>query len=116
MLDLRAVMEWAMAIIASLGTGGLIYWVIALVPRGRILRCPETGAMTFVEIGCASPGDGSQPKVTVQSCDLWPEHDACDRGCLVRQKWGLWQEWREVHNPYAGAKYRTSPLSLETCI
>jgi hypothetical protein len=77
-------MEWAVAIIAFLVLGGLIYWVIGLVPTGRLMRCPETGTVTFVEIGRASPGDGTEPRVTVQRCELWPEHNECGRGCLAR--------------------------------
>jgi hypothetical protein len=83
MLGLPAVVEWAVAIIGLLATGGLIYRVIELVPTGRLIRCPETGAITFVEIGRASPGDGSEPKVTVQSCDLWPEYYRCAGRCLA---------------------------------
>jgi hypothetical protein len=110
MPDFSPVLEWAIVIIALLVVCGLIYWVIGLVPTGRLVRCPETGTITFVEIGRASPGDGSEPKVTVQGCDLWPEHNECDRGCLVRQKSG------QVHISEAGAQNRTSALSSDTWI
>lgn len=116
MPDFSPVLEWATAIIALLLAGGLIYLVIGLVPRGRLLRCPGTGAMTFVEIGRASSGDGSEPKVTVQSCDLWPEHYECTGRCLVGQKWGPWQIWGPVQVYEAGAKNRIAPVSSQTWI
>jgi hypothetical protein len=116
MLDFRAVSEWAMALVALLATGGLIYWIIALVPRGRLLTCPGTGAMTFVEIGRASPGDGSAPKVTVQSCDMWPAYYQCTGRCLIGKKSGLWPKWGTVEIPEAGAKNRIPAVSRETWI
>lgn len=110
MPSLPVVMEWAMAVVAFSVTAGLIYWVFRLVPPGRLMRCPETGTITFVEIGHASQGDGTEPKVTVQRCDLWPERKECDRGCLASQKWD------RVHISEVGAKNRTSPVSMETYI
>jgi hypothetical protein len=82
MLGLPPVMEWTVAITGLLATVGLIYRVIGLVPTGRLIRCPETGAITFVEFGRASPGDGSEAKVTVQSCELWPGYYQCAGRCL----------------------------------
>lgn len=85
MPDFPALLEWAMAIIALLATGGLIYWVTRLVPRGRLMRCPETERITFVEVERASPEDSTKPRITVRGCDLWPEHSECGRGCLARE-------------------------------
>ena len=85
MPDSPAVLDWAMAIIVLLMTGGLIYWVTRLLPRRRLMRCPETETITFVEVGRASPEDSTEPKITVQGCDLWPEHSECGRGCLARE-------------------------------
>lgn len=116
MFGLPAVVEWAVAITGLLAAGGLVYWVIELVPTGRLIRCPDTGAITFVEIGRASPGDGSEPKVTVQSCELWPAYYRCAGRCLAGQKWALWQKWAEVQIPGAGAKYGTSLVSSQTLI
>lgn len=116
MLGLPAVMEWAVVIIGLLATGGLVYWVIELVPNGRLIRCPETGAITFVEVGRASPGDGSEAKVTVQSCELWPGYYQCAGRCRAGQKWALWPKWGEVQIPGVGAKYGTSLVSSETLI
>ena len=84
MFGLPPLMEWAVVITGLLAAGSLIYWVVKLVPTGRLIRCPETGAITFVEFGRASPGDGSGPKVTVQSCDLWPGYYQCAGRCRAR--------------------------------
>ena len=116
MLGLPAVVEWTVAVTGLLATGSLIYWVIKLVPTGRLIRCPETGTFTFVEIGHASRGDGSEPKVTVQSCDLWPGSYRCSGRCLAGKKWALWQKRGEIQIPGAGAKYETSRVSLQTLI
>jgi hypothetical protein len=116
MPDFRAVMEWAMPIVALLAMGSLIYRIIALVPRGRLLRCPGTGTMAFVEIGRASPGDGSEAKVTVQGCDSWPEYYECTGRCLAGRKWSLWQKRGPVQIYEGGAKNRMAPISWQTWI
>lgn len=108
-------MEWAMASAALLATTGLIYQVLVLVPRGRLLKCPVTGVTTFIEIGRASRGDGSEPKVTVEGCDLWREEYRCTARCITGRKWDLWK-WGQVQISEPGARSRIPPLSLETCI
>jgi hypothetical protein len=110
MATLSPVLEWVMGIVALLVMAGLIYRVIGLVPAGRLMRCPETGTFTFVEIVRASRGDGTEPKVTVQSCGLWPQHDGCRQRCLVSRNWG------QVHISEPGAKYIPPHFSLDTCI
>ena len=116
MLYFRALLEWAMALAAVLAVGGLVYRVVALVPKARFLRCPDTGAMSFVEMGLASPGDGSKPKLTVQGCDLWPQRYECVGRCRVGQKLGRWAKWGQLQAPEAGPRYGISRVSLEACI
>jgi hypothetical protein len=116
MPNFSPVMEWAMATIALLAVGGLIYQVIALVPAGCLVRCPETGTMTFVEIGLASPGDGTERKVTAQRCELWPVQYECDRRCLVGKKQAPWPKWGQAHISEAGVRDRISRVSPETWI
>jgi len=116
MPNFSPLMEWAMATTALLAMGGLIYWVIALVPAGRLVRCPETRTMTFVELGLASPGDGTEPKITVQRCDLLPVQYQCDRGCLVREARTLRRKWGQAYVSEAGVKDRISRVSSETWI
>jgi hypothetical protein len=116
MLGLPAVLEWTVAITGLLATGSLVYWVIQLVPTGRLIRCPETGVTAFVEMGRASPGDGSEPKVTVRSCDLWPKYYECAGRCRAGRKCALWTKWGEIQIPGAGAKYGTPLVSPATWI
>lgn len=62
-----------------------IFIVLWLVParKKRLMRCPETGAITLVETGAAR-GEGAAREVTVCWCDLWPARKNCVRACLVR--------------------------------
>lgn len=119
MLNFSPLLEWAVAITALLAVGGLIYRVIGLVPMGGLLRCPDTGAMTFVDVGRASRGDGSEPKLTVQACDLWPKQYECKGRCLASQKWAVWRKW-EKFGPApiseAEARHRMSSVSSETWV
>lgn len=48
-----------------------------------LMRCPETGGISFVGIERISRGR-EPPGVLVRSCDLWPERKDCARGCLAR--------------------------------
>lgn len=116
MLDFRDMVEWAMALVALVATGALLYRGIGLVPRGRLLRCPDTGRKVFVEMGLASPGDGSKPKLTVQSCELWPRQYECAGRCRAGQKWAAWPKWGQCPISEAGAKDKTSVIPLEACI
>jgi hypothetical protein len=75
---------WIIAVVGLLVFGGLLYWVVDLVTRDRLMRCPETGSVVFVGVVPASPGDKSGAEVTVRRCDLWPARKACARGCLAR--------------------------------
>ena len=116
MLDSRDMVEWAMALVALLAIGGLVYRVIALVPRGRLLRCPDTGRKVFVQMGFASRGDGSKPILTVQSCELWPRQYECVGRCRRGEKWAPWPKWGQCPISEAGARDRTSVIPLEACI
>jgi hypothetical protein len=48
----------------------------------RLMRCPETGTVAFVEAENAAYGKWTAPRV--RSCDLWPARKDCARGCLAR--------------------------------
>lgn len=50
----------------------------------RLMRCPETGGVTFVDATIAASGVGAAREVTVRWCDLWPERKNCARTCLAR--------------------------------
>jgi len=55
--------------------------------KRRLLRCPESGSVTLVEIGEntllpeQAPG---KPRLGVKNCQLWPERKGCGWGCLTR--------------------------------
>jgi hypothetical protein len=51
-------------------------WLVVLASRGRLMRCPDTGAIASVEV--ARTG-------SVRSCDLWPRDRHCGQGCLARR-------------------------------
>lgn len=78
------VMEWVAGAIVLLALVGTMYWLIALVPQKPLMRCPRTGAVTFVDVRATPFSDPSAPGVTVHNCDLWPEQKDCSRGCLAR--------------------------------
>lgn len=83
MVDFTA-MEWAAGMIVLLALVGTTYWLIALVPQRPLMRCPKTGAVTFVDVSATAFSDGRTPGLTVRNCDLWPEQKDCRHGCLVR--------------------------------
>jgi hypothetical protein len=62
-----------------------IFFVAWLAParNKRLMRCPETGAVAFVDTGTAR-GERAAREPTVQWCDLWPARRYCARGCLAR--------------------------------
>ena len=60
----------------------IVLWLVP--PRNkRLMRCPETGAITFVETRTAR-GEEATRKVTVHGCGLWPKRKNCARTCLAR--------------------------------
>ena len=59
--------------------GGLMVWVTDRFSRDRMMRCPETGAITVVRVAV---GEGKEP--AVQCCDAWPARKHCSQGCLAR--------------------------------
>jgi len=82
MADFAAV--GAVVIAALLVFGGILYWLIVLFPRDRLMRCPETGSITFVGAELASRGNRKEPEVMVRQCKLWPERKDCAQGCRAR--------------------------------
>lgn len=57
--------------------------LIGLASRGRLLRCPETGGVAFVEVDPRS-AKGKSARTGVCECDLWPQKQGCAQGCLAR--------------------------------
>ena len=80
-------MTWLEIAVAGFATIAVIaiFIVLWLVPARdkRLMRCPETGSVTFVTVG-DERGEATAREVTVHSCDLWPGRKDCARSCLVR--------------------------------
>ena len=71
--------------LAATGTVLLfIAWSLWPLRNARLMRCPESGAIAFVQVKEVwLPGKTSAtPRVT--RCDLWPLRKPCNRGCLRR--------------------------------
>lgn len=77
-------MDAAIIIVVLVLAGVLMYRLIAHISQRRLMRCPKTGAITFVDAAQTSPGDVNGPGLVVRNCDLWADQKNCDRGCLVR--------------------------------
>jgi len=71
----------AALLVAGCAIGGI--WLIQGTWRRRLLRCPEAGAVAFVEVEAGDPGTRSTP-ARVRHCDLWPLREGCAQGCLAR--------------------------------
>ena len=89
---------WTLVIAAAAATIwiALILGAYVKLERTRnrkLLRCPESGAITVVDIEEMSRETNSTarwPHLRVRSCELWPERKDCGRGCLIRcsEAWG----------------------------
>lgn len=75
-------MGWMVAIAGAVAFGGLLYCLLDVVARDRLMRCPDTGSITFVRVGSTDRGEGEVPKV--MGCELWPDRTGCAQGCLAR--------------------------------
>ena len=75
---------WIMTI-ASLAVFALVLlWLVRVLTRARLMRCPETGSVTFVRIAPAPQGEAKGAGVAVTQCDMWPDRKDCAQGCLAR--------------------------------
>ena len=83
--------------IAAFGTAGVSILLLALTlpayiklarhRNRRLMRCPESGGITTVDIEQTDlMGHSTQggPRLRVSQCRLWPERKDCGRGCLSR--------------------------------
>ena len=55
-----------------------------LASRGRLMRCPETGSVAFVDVDPLQTANGETVRVGVRQCDLWPQKQGCAQECLAR--------------------------------
>jgi hypothetical protein len=77
-------LDWVLAVLVLVIVGSLLYQLVVQVPRERLMRCPEQGVITFIEVKPAPPGDAHPFGVTVQHCGLWGDKKGCSEGCLER--------------------------------
>jgi hypothetical protein len=75
---------WIVVMMSVMAFVGVVYWLKDMVSRGRMMRCPETGSVTFVRVAPAAGRVGNASAVTVRQCDLWPKRKDCAQECLVR--------------------------------
>jgi hypothetical protein len=75
---------WVAAAVIVVAFGALVYGLVEVFSRGRLMRCPETDSITFVRVASAAPGEGKAPGLRVEHCDFWPEKRNCSQGCLAR--------------------------------
>ena len=76
-----AVAGWATTAFVALAV--YAYWLAWRVCKDRLMRCPETDAITLVGVAPDSRRAGTSG-VEVQRCRLWPDRANCARGCLAR--------------------------------
>lgn len=75
-----SIVVWMLVLIAVAVFGALFYWLNDMVSRARrMMRCPETGTITFVRVAHAAEGTAR-----VVQCESWPERKNCNQGCLAR--------------------------------
>ena len=61
-----------------------VFWSLWPMRNARLMRCPESGAIAFVEVREVRQPGQATPEPRVTRCDLWPLRRPCDRGCLRR--------------------------------
>lgn len=78
------IMAWIMVLAGVAAFSAIVYWLINMVSRGRMMRCPETGAVSVVHVVRTAGGEVKAPGLSVTQCDLWPQKKDCAQGCLAR--------------------------------
>ena len=77
---------WIIVLVGIVAMGGFLWWLLAMVSRGRMMRCPETGAISIVQVAPTAGSAEKAPGLTVTQCDLWPQTKDCAQGCLSRYR------------------------------
>ena len=76
--------EWIAMALAIAAFAVVAFWLLWVASRGRLMRCPETGGVAFVDVDRLQAASEGQAPVGVRQCDLWPKRRGCAQGCLVR--------------------------------
>ena len=77
---------WIVALVGVAAFGAIVYWLTEMSSRGRMMRCPETGAVSVVQVVRTAGEDAITPGLAVTQCDLWPQKKGCAQGCLARYR------------------------------
>lgn len=83
-MTVLSMLGWIVAIVVLVAFGGWVMWLAARFSTDRLMRCPETGAVTLVGVREAARPAGKGTKPVVWRCELWPERKDCAQRCLVR--------------------------------
>jgi hypothetical protein len=76
---------WGLVLIALIVFGALFFWLNEAVSSARtMMRCPETGSITFVRAARVADGSRKGSGVRVVQCESWPGRKDCAQGCLAR--------------------------------
>ena len=75
-------MEWVGVAFAVVVFAAIV--LLWLVSRARLMRCPETGSVAFVDADPLAIANGETAQIRVRRCDLWPKRQGCTQRCLVR--------------------------------
>jgi hypothetical protein len=89
---------WILAAAIGVGLAAYALWLARWTGKSTLLRCPETGAVTLVDVRPIG-SDGHAPRLDVSRCALWTETRECGRGCLARYGEtgpGVWTDVRAL--------------------
>ena len=75
---------WMIGVPVLVAFGALLYWLIGNSTRSRLMRCPETGSISMVQVASTAGGGDPASQLKVTQCDLWPQRKGCAQGCLSR--------------------------------
>ena len=79
-----AAVGWVIGVTVMGVLAWFVYTWIQWLSRDRLMRCPETGAVTLVGVEPVICGGQKTAALEVQRCGLWPDRINCDRACLAR--------------------------------
>ena len=83
-MTVLTILGWTVAIVALVAFGGWVMWLAGRFSSDRLMRCPETGAVTLVGVHEVARPDGKGSTPVVWRCELWPQRKDCAQSCLVR--------------------------------
>lgn len=99
--------------LAVMGFVVVALWLIWFASSARLMRCPESGAVGFVDVEPVQLANGDAVRLGVRQCDLWPERQGCAHGCLSRYSgYSQTAPWYHVDLESLRSFERGSPCGL----